>query len=75
MTNASEPDEETPRVPVVCPDCETTSRVALSDVADAIERHNDQLHDGDDVAEVDPDIADQIADLVATELGLLEETD
>jgi hypothetical protein len=75
MTNTSEPDEGTPRVPVVCPDCETTSRVPLSDVADAIERHNDQLHDGDDVAEVDPDVADRIADLVATELGLLEDGD
>lgn len=73
MTNTSEPDEDGPRVPVVCPDCETTSRVPLSDVADAIDRHNDQLHDGDDVAEVDPDIADRIADLVATELGLLED--
>lgn len=73
MTNTSESD--TPRVPIVCPDCETTSRVPLSDVADAIERHNDQLHDGDDVAEVDPDVADRIADLVATELGLLEDAD
>ncbi|AFO56875.1 MULTISPECIES: hypothetical protein [Natrinema] len=73
MTNTSESDGDGPRVPVVCPDCETTSRVPLSDVADAVERHNDQLHDGDDVAEVDPDVADRIADLVATELGLLED--
>ncbi|ELY75689.1 hypothetical protein [Natrinema pallidum] len=75
MTNTSESDGDAPRVPVVCPDCETTSRVPLSDVADAVERHNDQLHDGDDVAEVDPDVADRIADLVATELGLLEDDD
>lgn len=73
MTNTNEPTEDGPRVPVVCPECETTSRVPLSDVADAIDRHNDQLHDGDDVAEVDPDVADRIADLVATELGLLED--
>ncbi|SER84119.1 hypothetical protein [Natrinema salaciae] len=73
MTNTSESDEDTPRVPVVCPDCETTSRVPLSTVADAIDRHNEQLHDGDDVAEVDPDVADRIADLVAAELGLLED--
>ncbi|WP_222918136.1 hypothetical protein [Natrinema sp. SYSU A 869] len=73
MTNTSESDGDAPRVPVVCPDCETTSRVPLSDVAEAIERHNDQLHDGDDIAEVDPDIADRIADLAATELGLLED--
>ncbi|ELY86958.1 hypothetical protein [Natrinema altunense] len=75
MTNTSESDGDAPRVPVVCPDCDTTSRVPLSDVADAVERHNDQLHDGDDVAEVDPDVADRIADLVATELGLLEDGD
>ena len=66
-------DETEPRVPVVCPDCETTSRVPLSDLAATIERHNDQLHDGNDVAEVDPDVADRIADLVASELGLLED--
>ena len=71
MTTANESDD--PRVPIVCPDCETTSRVPLSGVADAIERHNEQLHGGDDVATVDPDVADRIADLVAEELGLLEE--
>ena len=65
-------DSDEPRVPIVCPDCETTSRVSLPDVADAIERHNAQLHDGEDVARVDPDVADRIADLVADELGLLE---
>ncbi|QCS41889.1 hypothetical protein [Natrinema versiforme] len=73
MTNTTDADEDAPRVPVVCPACETTSRVPLSDLADAIERHNDQLHDGDDIAEVDPDIADRIADLAATDLGLLED--
>ncbi|RZV11133.1 hypothetical protein BDK88_2369 [Natrinema hispanicum] len=75
MANTNEADEDGPRVPIVCPACETTSRIPLADVADAVERHNEQLHDGDDVAEVDPDIADQIADLVATELGLLEDAD
>ncbi|WP_049924080.1 hypothetical protein, partial [Halopiger djelfimassiliensis] len=70
----SDSDDDTPKVPIVCSDCETTSRVPLADVADAIERHNDQLHDGNDVAEVDPDVADRIADLVASELGLLEES-
>ncbi|MUV90864.1 hypothetical protein GJ629_13935 [Halapricum sp. CBA1109] len=65
--------EDTPSVPVHCPDCETTTRVAMADVADAIERHNDQLHDGEDVARVDPDVAEQLADLVAEDLGLFEE--
>ncbi|MEY7849644.1 hypothetical protein AB7C87_10665 [Natrarchaeobius sp. A-rgal3] len=69
----SDAESGNPRVPIVCSDCETTSRVPLSDLADAIERHNDQLHDGDGVAEVDPDVADHIADLIARELGLLED--
>ncbi|WP_254524652.1 hypothetical protein [Natrinema caseinilyticum] len=73
MTNTSESDDGPPRVPIVCRDCGTTSRIPLPAVADAIDRHNDQLHDGADVAEVDPDVADRIADLAAAELGLLED--
>ncbi|RQG89886.1 hypothetical protein EA462_07690 [Natrarchaeobius halalkaliphilus] len=71
MTNPDSDDGD-PQVPIVCGECETGSRVPLSDLADSIERHNEQLHDGDDVAEVDPDVADRIADLIAEELGLLE---
>ena len=70
MTVTNESDD--PQVPIVCTECETTSRVPLADVADAVDKHNEQLHDGEEVAAVDPDVADQIADLVATELGLLE---
>ncbi|AEH37587.1 hypothetical protein [Halopiger xanaduensis] len=70
----ADPDDD-PRVPVVCPECETTSRVPLTDLAETVERHNDQLHDGEDVAEVDPDVADHIADLIATELGLLDDAE
>lgn len=72
MTPSSNGDDTTPDVPVVCSECETDSRVALAEVADAIERHNDRLHDGEDVAEVDPDVRESLADLVADELGLLD---
>ncbi|NGM71160.1 hypothetical protein G6M89_19490 [Natronolimnobius sp. AArcel1] len=72
MTDDDAADSE-PRVPVVCSTCETTSRIPLSELADAVDRHNTQLHDGEDVAQVDPEIADQLANLVATDLGLLEE--
>ncbi|MFB6135557.1 MAG: hypothetical protein ABEJ04_02250 [Halobacteriaceae archaeon] len=66
------PDEDTsPDVPVVCPECETTTRVPLSEVAAAVERHNEQLHDGERVARVDPDVADQLADLVAEDLDFV----
>lgn len=65
--------DESPTVPVVCPDCETTSRVPVSDVAAAIEKHNESRHGGEDVAHVDPAIVDGIADLAAAELGLTED--
>ncbi|GAD53843.1 hypothetical protein MBEHAL_2603 [Halarchaeum acidiphilum MH1-52-1] len=45
----------------------------LSEVAETVERHNDRVHDGADEAEVDPDVADQLADLIARDLGFLEE--
>lgn len=66
-------DDQGPEVPIHCPACETTTRIALDDVADAVERHNEQLHDGEEVARVDPAISEQLADLVADDLGLLEE--
>ncbi|MFB6155021.1 MAG: hypothetical protein ABEJ22_03935 [Haloferacaceae archaeon] len=69
---SSDPDEE-PRVPILCPACETTARVPLSKVADSVERHNERLHDGEEQAHVDPEVADRIADLVAEELGLLDD--
>ncbi|RQG99023.1 hypothetical protein [Natrarchaeobius oligotrophus] len=71
MTNAYSDDGD-PLVPIVCAECGTRSRVALSELADSVARHNDQLHDGEEVARVDPDVADRIADLIAEELGLLE---
>ena len=71
MTTANADDD--PRVPIVCPECDTSSRIPLPDVADAVARHNDRLHDGEDVARVDPDIVEHIADLAATDLGLLED--
>jgi len=66
-------DSDEPRVPVQCDACETTTRVALSKLAEAITRHNEGVHDGEPIAEVDPDIKAQIADMAATDMGLLEE--
>jgi len=63
--------EDTPEVPVVCPECDTETRIALSDVADSVERHNEHFHDGEEIARVDPDLVDQLADIVAEDLGLL----
>ena len=65
--------DDAPTVPIVCSACETTSRVALDEVSEAIDRHNDRLHDGEPHAEVDPDLKAQLADLVVEDLGLLED--
>ncbi|WP_281194344.1 hypothetical protein [Halorubrum sp. F4] len=64
---------EDPTVPIVCTDCETETRVPLSDVADALSRHNEGKHGGEEVAEVDPGLKDRLADLVADDLDLFEE--
>ncbi|QLH82624.1 hypothetical protein [Halosimplex pelagicum] len=68
-------DDTDPTVPVVCSECETETAVAIDDVADAVERHNDGLHGGEQVARVDPALADQVRDLVAEDLGLLGDPD
>ncbi|GGM60762.1 hypothetical protein J2752_001319 [Halarchaeum rubridurum] len=66
-------DDEPPTAPVVCEACGTTNRVPLSEVAETVERHNERVHDGAAEAEVDPDVADQLADLVARDLGFLDD--
>lgn len=65
--------DDSPTVPVNCPVCETTTRVPVAEVADAVSKHNEHRHDGDEVAGVDPAIVDRIADLAAEELGLTGE--
>ena len=65
--------EEDPTVPIVCTECGTETRVPLPDVEGALSRHNDGKHDGEEIAEVDPVLKDRLADLVAADLGLLEE--
>ncbi|WP_248897827.1 hypothetical protein [Haloplanus halobius] len=67
--------DDGPTVPITCTECATTTRVPLPDVADAVERHNEQFHDGEPIAEVDPAVADRLADLVADDLGLLDGPD
>lgn len=66
-------DDDGPQVPIHCPECETTTRVPLPDLQERIESHNESVHDGDDVAQVDPDVAEQFQQVVLEESGLLEE--
>lgn len=61
-------------VPVVCSACETTTRVPLEDLETTIADHNDRLHDGESIAEVDPSITDALADLVAEDIVFGEDT-
>jgi hypothetical protein len=68
---SSDPDSE-PTVPIVCSACGTTSRVPLANVAAAVERHNEQRHDGESIAEVDPDLKAALADMVVEDMGLTE---
>lgn len=65
--------DDDPTVPIVCEECDTRTRVPLSTLAESVERHNETRHDGDTVARVDPALADQIADLVVEDMGLLDE--
>ncbi|MFC5368731.1 hypothetical protein [Salinirubrum litoreum] len=65
--------DDEPRVPIVCTDCGTDARIPLDDVADKLDAHNDRHHDGEEVATVDPDLADQLANLVVEDMGLLDE--
>lgn len=64
--------DDGPTVPVVCEACGTTKRVALDDVGDTIEGHNERVHDGDEEAEVDPDLAAELQRLVAADVADLE---
>lgn len=66
-------DAEGPRVPIVCPECETRTTVPVAEAGDTLARHNDRLHDGRSVAEVDPAIRERVADLAAADLGLVED--
>jgi hypothetical protein len=66
-------DANAPTVPVVCPECETTTRVAVSEVAEAVATHNENRHDGEGIAHVDAAIVDRIADLAAEDLGLTDD--
>ena len=67
--------DDEPTVPIVCSACDTTTRVPLPEVAEAVDRHNENVHDGEAIAEIDPAIVESLADLVAEDMGLLDEDD
>jgi hypothetical protein len=65
-------ERDDPEVPVLCPECDTETRVPLSNLAETLDRHNENRHNGRECAQVDPDLADKLQDLVAEDMGLLE---
>lgn len=67
--------EDAPQVTIECPECGTESKVALSDAADRLDSHNERVHDGEAVARLDPVVADRLADILAEEMGILEDSE
>jgi len=65
--------EDMPEIPVVCTDCETRTQVPFTDVEAAVARHNAQLHDGEAVAEVDPDVLEALTDQLGRDMGLFDD--
>lgn len=68
----SDPDEELPRVPIVCEACDTETTIPFEAVEETIDGHNERMHDGEPVAEIHPDVRSRLQDLLAEELGLLD---
>lgn len=64
-------EDDVPDIPLVCPDCGTETRVPITEASERADRHNESVHDGEDVAGIDPDIADHLLDLIAEDMGLL----
>ncbi|MES3516861.1 MAG: hypothetical protein PPP58_04260 [Natronomonas sp.] len=64
--------DDPPEIPIVCSECDTRTRVPFDEFEAAIESHNESVHAGESIAEVDPVVREHLADRLAEELGLLE---
>lgn len=62
-----------PQVPIICEECDTESMVAFPRIEETIDGHNERMHDGEPVAEIDPSVKSKLQDLLIEELGLLDE--
>jgi hypothetical protein len=65
-------DDGETTVPIECRACETETEVPLRDLPEVLVEHNERRHDGESIAQVDPALADGIADLAAEDLGLVD---
>ncbi|WP_050047505.1 hypothetical protein [Halanaeroarchaeum sulfurireducens] len=68
-------EDAPPTVTIECPECGTESKVPLPDAAERLDTHNERVHDGEAVAQLDPVVADRLADILAEEMGIWEETE
>lgn len=65
-------DDEMPEIPVVCTACGTRTQVPFEEVEAAVERHNEQLHNGESVAEVDPEVLEALTTRLGEDMGLFD---
>lgn len=65
-------NEDAPEIPIVCPACDTRTHIPFPDVEETVARHNEERHDGEAVAAVDPEVFDRLADYVASDIGLID---
>ena len=68
----SSTDEGLPDITIVCEACGTESTVPFDAVQETIDRHNENRHDGEPEAEIDPAVKSRLQDLLAEEMGLLD---
>jgi hypothetical protein len=55
-------EDDLPEIPVI----------AFEEVEESVRSHNEQFHDGESVAQVDPEVLDHLVDRLADDLGLLD---
>ncbi|WP_324759973.1 hypothetical protein [Haloarcula montana] len=65
-------EDDLPEIPVICEECDTRTRIAFEEVEESVRSHNEQFHDGESVAQVDPEVLDHLVDRLADDLGLLD---
>jgi hypothetical protein len=68
------PTEDVPELTITCPACGTETDVPFPEVEETIESHNERVHDGEPIAEIDPAVKSRLQDLLAEEMGLLEDS-
>ncbi|MFB6133226.1 MAG: hypothetical protein ABEJ44_07490 [Halanaeroarchaeum sp.] len=71
----SKDSADAPQVTIECPECGTESKVPLPEAADRLDSHNERVHEGEDVARLDPVVADRLADILAEEMGILGDSE